>query len=199
MRKVSILTLFIAAALFAADKPLGPFVRKALTSAVYGEKSAAGRYDAFAVKAQEEGYLGAASLFRACAKAERVHLARFENALRSRGVEPSGDAATPPSVGSTRDNLRFAVSAEQTERDTTYKEACDTCTSARDDEMAKLFDVTRDVETEHANLCAAAMQHLDTMKDAKTFYVCTRCGYTTDVKLPLCPLCRVAQAPEPVD
>ena len=56
MRKLSILTLFVAAGLLAADKPLAPFVRKALTSAVYGEKSAAARYDAFAAKAEQEGY-----------------------------------------------------------------------------------------------------------------------------------------------
>jgi len=131
MRKLPILTLFFAAGLLAADKPLAPFVRKALTSAVYGEKAAATRYDAFAVKADQEGYPGAAALFRACAKAERIHLARFEAAMRSRGVEPSNETATAPSVGSTRDNLRAAASAEQTERDFTYKEACDTCTTAR--------------------------------------------------------------------
>lgn len=199
MRKLSILTLFVAAGLLAADKPIGPFVRKALTSAMYGEKSAAARYDAFAVKAQEEGYPGAAALFRACAKAERIHLARFAAALRSRGVEPPNDSVTAPSVGSTRDNLRAASAAESTERDSTYKEACEICTSARDEEMAKLFDVTRDVETEHANLCSTAMHQLDTLKEAKTFYVCGHCGYTTDVRLPLCPLCRVAEAPEGVD
>lgn len=199
MRKLPILTLFVAAGLLAADKPLVPFVRKALTSAVYGEKAAAARYDAFAAKADQEGYPGAAALFRACAKAERIHLARFESVLKSRGVEPSNDTASSPSVGSTRDNLRAAATAEQTERDFTYKEACDTCTMARDEEAAKLFDITRDVETEHANLCATAMHDIDGLKSPKTFYVCTHCGYTTDVRLPLCPLCRVAEAPEGVD
>ena len=199
MRKLPILTLFVAAGLLAADKPLTPFVRKALTSAVYGEKAAAARYDAFAAKADQEGYPGAAALFRACAKAERIHLARFEAALQSRGVEPSKETPTSPSAGSTRDNLRVAASAEQTERDSTYKEACDTCTTARDEETAKLFDVTRDVETEHANLCANAMHNMDDLKSPKTFYVCGHCGYTTDVRLPLCPLCRVAEAPEGVD
>jgi len=199
MRKLPILTLFVAAGLLAADKPLAPLVRKALTSAVYGEKAAAARYDAFAVKADQEGYPGAAALFRACAKAERIHLARFEAAMRSRGVEPSNDTATAPSVGSTRDNLRTAASAEQTERDFTYKEACDNCTTARDEGVATLFDTTRDVETEHANLCNSAMHNVDELKNAKTFYVCGHCGYTTDVRLPLCPLCRVAQAPDGVD
>ena len=171
MRKLPILTLFVAAGLLAADKPLGPFVRKALTSAVWGEKTAAARYDAYANKADQEGYPGAAALFRACAKAERIHLARFEAALKGRGVEPSNDTPSTPSVGSTRDNLRNAATAEQTERDFTYKEACDVCTSARDEEMQKLFDITRDVETEHANLCSTAAHDLDSLKSPKTFYV----------------------------
>ncbi len=199
MRKLPILTLFIAAGLLAADKPLAPFVRKALTGAVYGEKAAAARYDAFAAKADQEGYPGAAALFRACAKAERIHLARFEAAMRGRGVEPSNETATTPTVGSTRDNLRAAANAEQTERDNTYKDACDVCTTARDEEMEKLFDITRDVETEHANLCSGALHDIDELKSPKTFYVCGHCGYTTDVRLPLCPLCRVAEAPEGVD
>lgn len=199
MRKLPILTLFVAAGLLAADKPIAPFVRKALTSAVYGEKSAAARYDAFAIKADQEGYPGAAALFRACAKAERIHLSRFEAAMKTHGIEPSGETATPPSVGSTRDNLRAAATAEQTERDFTYKDACDVCTTARDEETAKLFDITRDVETEHANLCSTAMHDPDSLKSAKTFYVCGHCGYTTDVRLPLCPLCRYAEAPDGVD
>jgi len=28
------------------------------------------------------------------------------------------------------------------------------------------------------------------MKDAKSYYVCLACGYTTEVKLPFCPSCR---------
>ena len=65
--------------------------------------------------------------------------------------------------------------------------------------MATLFDTTRDVETEHANLCNGAMHNIDELKSPKTFYVCGHCGFTTDVRLPLCPLCRVAHAPDGVD
>jgi rubrerythrin len=32
------------------------------------------------------------------------------------------------------------------------------------------------------------------MKEAKTFYVCDKCGYTTDVKLPFCPACQHKKA-----
>ena len=42
------------------------------------------------------------------------------------------------------------------------------------------------------------MRHLDALKDAKTFFVCNVCGYTTEVKLPLCPSCRDQHPMEPV-
>jgi len=58
-------TLLLAAALFATPFP----VQKALTNAVNNERAAAARYEAFADKAEAEGYLGVANLFRACAKA----------------------------------------------------------------------------------------------------------------------------------
>jgi rubrerythrin len=51
---------------------------------------------------------------------------------------------------------------------------------------------------EHANLCSAASRDLDSMKEAKTFYVCGKCGYTTDVKLPFCPACQHKVAPAAV-
>ena len=63
---------------------------------------------------------------------------------------------------------------------------------------AKVFETTRDSEVEHLNLFADAMRHLDALKDAKTFFVCNVCGYTTEVKLPLCPSCRDQHPMEPV-
>ncbi len=56
--------------------------------------------------------------------------------------------------------------------------------------MAKTFDETRDVEVEHANLAADALRNLSDMKTSHEYYICERCGYTTNVRLPLCPSCR---------
>lgn len=169
-----------------------------IMAAVAAERAAVARYEAGAVKADAEGYKGAASLFRAAAKAESIHAGRFAGLLKTRGVESESPAITPPAMGSTADNLRAAAVAEQTERDSTYRDAFVACEKS-DPDAAQVFDKTRDAEVEHLNLFSDAARHLDTMKDAKTFYVCDDCGYTTDVKLPLCPSCRKQHALEAIE
>ncbi|HUP44795.1 MAG TPA: ferritin family protein [Thermoanaerobaculia bacterium] len=190
--------LLIALAAGAAE-PLRNEIRLIVEKALAGEREAIARYDAFAVKADEEGYDGAATLFRAQAQAERVHAARFEKILRDRGHEVPAAAAQRPAVGDTGGNLRAAASAEAAERDGIYRDAVETCRTHGAADLAKLFDQTRDSEVEHGNLCMAAARNLEAMKARRAYYVCGACGYTTDVKLPLCPACRLRQPPERVD
>lgn len=196
MKRIALLA--ILAALFAnvAAAQKAACTQKIL-AAVSGERAAVARYEAAAVKADDEGYKGAASLFRAAAKAESVHAARFAGLLKARGIDSEPSAIAPPAIGSTADNLRAASIAEQGERDSTYRDAITACEHS-DPDAAKVFDTTRDAEVEHLNLFSDATRHLDALKDAKTFYVCDVCGYTTDVKLPLCPSCRDQHAMEAV-
>src|SRR5690348_13862109 len=126
--------------------------QRVLTNAIVGERAAIARYDAFALRAEADGYLGAADLFRATAKAERVHLARISALMDDRGLALPPETTTLPRVGATAANLQTAVSAERTERDDTYLDAYKTASEAHDDEVATLFDQTRDAEVEHANL-----------------------------------------------
>lgn len=174
----------------AAQKALSPEVRATLEKAVINEREAAERYQAFAVTADAEGYPGAAALFRAQAKAETIHAKRFGQLLKNAGVAIPAAVPTKPESGSTENNLRAAATAEMGERDGFYRTAVDSCRQSGDAVTAKVFDETRDAEVEHANLDAAAARNLDDMKKSHTYYVCGRCGYATDVRLPLCPSCR---------
>lgn len=56
-----------------------------LQSALNGERNAHSRYLAFAEKADQEGYGGVASLFRAAAAAEEVHGDNHEQTIRDLG------------------------------------------------------------------------------------------------------------------
>ena len=190
--------LSIAVAAFAATA-LPREVRSAVQNALTNEREAVARYELFARKADQEGYAGAAALFRAQAQAERTHAGRFAALLRSNGIPLPPEQAFTPDAGTTGDNLRAAADAERAERDGTYLEAIETCNLHGATDVAKVFDQTRDSEIEHANLCNAAARDLDSMKNAKTFYVCGKCGYTTDVKLSFCPACQHKQAPEPIE
>lgn len=200
MKKLGILLVALAIAIpaFAADK-LGIGVDRALANSLQNEREAAMRYEAFMARAEQDGYPGAANLFRACAKAERIHARRFKAALEKYGAAVPAEQAYTPSVGDTRANLRAAMSAEQTERDSTYREATETAKAGRNPDIAKLFEVTRDTETEHANLLASATNSLEKLKQPKAYWVCDDCGFTTDVRLPLCPSCRASHELERVE
>jgi len=174
-------------------------VSNVLQSALINERSAVTRYELFARKAGEEGYRGAAALFRAQAQAERTHAERFTALLRANDIPLPPEQTFTPDVGTTGENLRAAAAAERAERDGAYRAAVETCNAHGATDVAKVFDQTRDSEIEHLNLCDAAARHLDSMKEAKTFYVCGKCGYTTDVKLPFCPACQHKEAPVAVE
>lgn len=164
-------------------------IQRVLSQAVNGERAAAARYDAFAERAQSDGYPGVANLFRAQAKAERIHLRRFSELMKERGMPLPPEEPVRLDVSATDRNLQTAIMLEQAERDSTYLYAINTCNDAREEKVAKVFDVTRDSETEHANLCANALRNMKSMQNAKAFYVCPICGYTTDVSLMACPAC----------
>ena len=177
-----------------------PFkIRTILERAVNNERDAAARYEAFAAKAIEEGYPGAANLFRAASRAELVHADRFATALRERGLPVPEPEPRDVNVGSTAENLRAAAMQETGERDGFYAEAIADAHAAGDDNVAKLFDQTRDTENEHMNLLADASRNVEKMRQPKTYYVCDKCGYTTDVKLGFCALCRNDERPHPFE
>lgn len=189
--------LLVAAPLFAAEPPWK--VRNLLERALDNEREAAARYDAFAQKAVEEGYHGVANLFHAAARAERIHADRIVTAMKARGIEVPGSTELQIETGTTAQNLRTASAAEQAERDGFYREAYNTALDANDEELAKLFDQTRDTEVEHANLYVDALRNLEKMKRPKSFFVCDHCGYTTDLDLPMCVLCRKNEHPHKID
>lgn len=165
-------------------------VQRVLTNAIVGERAAVARYDAFADRADADGYLGVADLFRAEAKAERIHLARMIAVMNDRGLALPPENMTTPKVGSTAANLQAAISAELAERDDVYRDAYKTASDGGDAEVAALFDQTRDAEVEHANLCSAAARNLARLKEHTSYAVCPICGFTTDVRLSICPSCR---------
>ena len=117
----------IALGTIAATNPLPHEVREVLQRALVNEREAVARYEVFARKAQEEGYRGAAALFRAQAQAERTHGERFAAMLRSHDVTLPSEETFSPTVGTTAENLRTAAAAEKAERDGAYREAIETC------------------------------------------------------------------------
>jgi rubrerythrin len=150
-----------------------------LQAAFNGESNAHARYLAFAERADQEGYAGVASLFRAAARAEEVHASNHAVVIRKLGAEPRA-TIDPVDVKATAENLRRAIEGESYERDTMYPEFITKARADNDKDAIRTFQYARTAEAEHAKLYTMASNDPDRLKAKTTFYVCQVCGYTTD-------------------
>ncbi len=149
-----------------------------LAEAFAGESQANRRYLAFAARAEKEGHLQVARLFRAAAEAETVHALAHLRAMRG--------------IGSTADNLRAAIEGETHE----FKEMYPAMIADAEAEGAKAalrsFTFANEVEKIHAELYQKALEALERgeeLPDAP-YQVCTVCGYTCEGEPPdKCPVC----------
>jgi len=156
-----------------------------------GESNAHARYLAFAEKADQEGYGEVASLFRAAAKAEEVHAANHAAVIKKLGGTPQAKIETPV-VKSTQENLEAAIKGESYERDTMYPEFLKQARAEGNRDAVQTFNYAKTAEAEHAKLYSEALNNLPNLKgsQAKDYFVCTVCGYTTSkVDFSKCPSC----------
>ncbi|HPO11799.1 MAG TPA: rubrerythrin family protein [Candidatus Hydrogenedentes bacterium] len=161
-----------------------------LQAAFNGESNAKAKYEAFAIKADEEGYKQVASLFRAAAHAEGIHAASHGKVITDMGATPKADVGKPE-VKSTKENLEAALKGESYERDTMYPAFIKQAEADKNQKASRTFNWAISAETEHAKLYQEALGNLDAWKAGpKEFIVCQKCGYTTaktDIKQ--CPVC----------
>jgi rubrerythrin len=161
-----------------------------LQAAYNGESNAQARYEAFAAKADAEGYKTVASLFRATAKSEAIHAKKHAAMITKMGAEPKMTAETPEVKG-TKENLEAAIKGETGEKDSMYPDFIKQAEADKNDGAAMTFKGAMASEVSHAELFKKALAELDSWKAGdKEFYVCTVCGYTTmDGTLAKCPIC----------
>ncbi len=151
---------------------------ESLKSAFAGESQANRRYVAFARKAEEEGFMQVAKLFRAAAEAETIHAL---NHLRIMGE-----------IKSTAENLDAAVSGETFEYKKMYPEYLSIAKQEGNHQAAWSFDVANKVEEIHAGLFSKAVDALRNKKEIEKidYYVCNVCGNTVEGTAPeKCPIC----------
>lgn len=148
-----------------------------LMDAFAGESQANRKYLAFAKKAEQEGYLQAAKLFRAAAAAETIHA---HNHLR----ELQG-------IKSTRENLMAAISGESYEFQKMYPQMIADAKEEGQDLALRTFTFANEVEKIHAALYKKALDSLGQISPVVNYYVCSVCGYTAEGEAPdECPVCK---------
>jgi len=167
-----------------------------LLTAFEGESNAHAKYTAFAVKADADGQHGAASLFRAAARAEQIHAANHARVIKQLSGEAQCEIHAVE-VKTTLENLKAALSGEQYEIDTMYPGFLAEATERKNTAAIRTFTGALEAEKTHARLYGEAIALLvggkkDTwIGAARDFYVCPVCGYTseTEEEHERCPVC----------
>ena len=148
-----------------------------LKEAFAGESQANQKYRAFAKKAEQDGLLNIARLFRTTAEAERIHA--------------EGHLKSLDGVGSTAENLQAAIDGETYEFTTMYPPML--AQAEADDHKAKrMFGYAVQAEAVHARLYKMALEAAKAGKDLDVeFYLCPVCGYI-EIGKPTepCPICK---------
>ena len=138
------------------------------------ESQAHQRNLAYALKADQEDYPQVARLFRAIAEAEGIHA--FNHLRLLGGVE------------STQENLESAFERENL-ASSTYPQFIKEAKEEGNENVARIFSYSRDVERGHAGLYKKALERMVRDVDT-TYFVCGICGYVSDGGLPdVCPIC----------
>lgn len=156
-------------------KEIGKNTLSNLKEAFAGESQANRKYLAFAKKAEEEGYLQVAKLFRAAADAETVHA---HNHLKAMG-----------GIKSTKENLQEAINGETYEFKSMYPKMIEEAKKEGEDEARRSFVYANKVEEIHADLYKKYLDNIENLEDVD-IYVCQRCGNTIEGNPPdNCPIC----------
>jgi rubrerythrin len=167
-----------------------------LLAAFDGESNAHAKYTAFAVKADADGLHGAASLFRAAARSEQIHAANHARVIKQLGGEAKCEIHAIE-VKTTLENLKAALGGEQYEIDTMYPGFLEEATARKNTAAIRTFTGALEAEKTHARLYGEAIAPLvggktgSWISEAREFYVCPVCGYTseTEEEHEHCPVC----------
>jgi rubrerythrin len=148
-----------------------------LKEAFAGESQANQKYRAFAKKAEKDGFVNIAKLFRTTAEAERIHAEGHLKALDM--------------IQSTAENLQAAINGETYEYTEMYPPMVDLAEA--DGHKAKtMFKFAVDAERVHAEIYKKALEAVQKGVDLDTgdFYLCPVCGYIEVGSAPeKCPVC----------
>lgn len=171
---------------------------KNLLTAFEGESNAHTKYAAFAARADEEGWLGAASLFRAAARAEQIHATNHAKVLDQLGSRAECEIHEVE-VKSTMENLKTALAGEQYEIATMYPGFLAEAEERQNKGAIRTFHWALEAERTHERLYSEAIALVEAGKTdswagkARNFYVCAVCGYTTENREEheRCPVCNL--------
>lgn len=134
---------------------------KNLMEAFAGESQANRKYHTFAKKAEAEGKVNAAKLFKAASDAETLHAQKH--------LEVAGK------INATIDNLKEAVMGETHEYQSMYPEFLKDAEAEGNRAAIITFTFAMKAEEVHANLYKEALENLEETEEV-FYYLCPVCG-----------------------
>jgi rubrerythrin len=147
-----------------------------LKEAFAGESQANRKYQAFAAKADKEGYSQAAKLFRAASEAEAVHANNHLRVMKG--------------ILSTPENLKAAISGEDHEYESMYPEMIATARVEKQKGAEMSFHDANEVEKIHSKLFNKLLANQGKSTVTFPYYVCPICGNTVEMEPPAtCQVC----------
>lgn len=145
-----------------------------LMDAFAGESQANRKYLAYAKKAEKDGKVNAAKLFKAASDAETIHaLKHFEVAGK---------------VASTADNLKDAVAGETHEYTEMYPDFVKQAEEEGNKAALMSFTFAMKAEEVHARLYQEALENLDQTEEI-FYYLCPVCGNIEEYRPEKCSIC----------
>lgn len=148
--------------------------------AFVGESQANRKYQAFAEKAESEGYKNIARLFKAASEAEAIHAKKLLKTLGS--------------IVSTKENLEKAVAGETHEYTEMYPQFVREAEAEKKSDALLAFTYAMKAEEVHAGLYKEALKSLNAGQDMsnRTVWFCPVCGNVFLGQPPdKCPICNV--------
>lgn len=147
-----------------------------LMEAFAGESQANRKYLAYSKKAETDGNINAAKLFKAASDAETIHaLKHFQVANK---------------VKSTSENLQDAVDGETYEFESMYPGFLETAKEEGHKGAIQTFTYAMEAEKVHAKLYKEALDNLDETEEI-FYYLCPICGNIEKFEPTKCSICGV--------
>lgn len=147
-----------------------------LMAAFAGESQANRKYTSYAKKAEADGNVNAAKLFKAAADAETLHaLKEFEVAGK---------------IKTTAENLQDAVNGETEEYTSMYPEFIKEAEEEGNKDAIRIFTYAMKAEEVHAKLYKEALENLEQTEEV-FYYLCPVCGNIEKAVPEKCSICGV--------
>ena len=148
-----------------------------LISSFAGESQARMKYLAYSKKAEAEGKINIAKLFKVASEAETVH------ALKELGLAGK--------ICSTAENLKDAVSGETHEFTEMYPAFLKEAEAEGNKAAATAFRFAMKAEEVHAKLYKEALKNVDKDGEEEFYYLCPVCGNIEKYRPEKCSICGV--------